>query len=84
VGETPSLRLSDGSAMAGWSGTLTRIDVDSDTTRDATGAATEPAAIAMDLHALEVPEAGEWWLELRVDYDRDRGWQWFFYRLSAE
>jgi hypothetical protein len=84
VGETLSLELSDGSAMAGWTGTLTPLDGTRAERITAAGLFSEtPQAIAM-LGGLETTTLGEWLLELRADYDRERGWQWFTYRLLAE
>ena len=84
VGEVLSLTLSDGSAMSGWTGSLVAIgDGRAGTLQadDAFGA--EPQASA-PLIGLAPPAAGEWLLQVRTDFDRERGWQSFLYRLVAE
>ena len=82
LGETLSLRLTDGSAMAGWTGSLTPL---SGTRAEALEAEArpEPAAV-VSLVGLEPNVAGEWLLQVRADLDRERGWQWFLYRLVVE
>ncbi len=85
IGETLGLQLDDGSAMSGWTGTLEPLGTFA-TAEPARAAATfgDGARAAPRLDGLEVPAAGEWLLELRADFDRERGWQWFLYRLMAE
>ena len=91
VGETLSLALDDGSAMIGWAGTLTPV---ADTITPLAGSGVEartaeasplltPTPVA-ELAGLEPTAAGEWLLQVRADLDRERGWQWFVYRLLAE
>jgi hypothetical protein len=84
VGETPSLNLDDGSALTKWTGKLTSLDAAHGSERTA-GAdyATDPQPNA-ELRGLEPDGAGDWLLEVRIDLDRERGWQWFLYRLQAE
>ncbi len=84
VGEVLSVTLSDGSAMSGWTGSLVPIgDSRAETLQadDAFGA--EPQGSA-PLVGLAPPTAGEWLLQVRTDFDRERGWQSFLYRLVAE
>jgi len=70
--------------MAGWTGTLTPLGGTRAGRIAAAGVFSEtPQAVAM-LAGLETTAPGEWLLELRADYDRERGWQWFAYRLLAE
>jgi hypothetical protein len=91
VDETLSLALDDGSAMVGWAGTITPL---ADTITPLAGSGVEartaqagpaltPTPIA-ELAGLEPTAAGEWLLQVRADLDRERGWQWFVYRLVAE
>ncbi len=84
AGETPSIRIDDGSAMAGWKGTLEPLG----DTRSEPILAEETFAdaprVTTKLTGLEPTVTGEWLLELLVEYDRERGWQWFLYRLTAE
>jgi hypothetical protein len=91
VGETLSLALDDGSAMIGWAGTLTPV---ADTITPVAGGGVEartteagpllPPTPVAELAGLEPTAAGEWLLQVRADLDRERGWQWFVYRLVAE
>ncbi len=83
VGEALSVTLSDGSAMTGWTGSLVPIgDTRAEALEadDAFGA--EPQGSAA-LVGLAPPAAGGWLLRVRVDFDRERGWQSFLYRLVA-
>ena len=84
IGETPTLSLNDASAMTGWTGRLTPLGAapGSERTAEADYAADpQPGA---ELRGLEPDGAGDWLLEIRVDLDRERGWQWFLFRLQAE
>lgn len=84
VGETPTLGLDDGSAMVGWTGTLEPVgQTRSERIHGSGSFPDEPQAVPL-LHGLEPTVAGEWLLELRADLDRERGWQWFLYRLVVE
>jgi hypothetical protein len=84
VGETPALRLDDGSAMVHWRGWLRPLPDTIAESRHAEDTFEDrPVALAR-LAGLEPTIAGQWSLELRADYDRSRGWQWFIYRLVAE
>ncbi len=84
IDETPSIRLDDGSAMVGWAGTLTPQASTPGTSREAAAAyPAAPAAVA-ELAGLEPTAAGDWLLEVRTDFDRQRGWQWWLYRLRVE
>jgi hypothetical protein len=83
VGEPLALELSDGSAIVHWQG---RAEPHGDTrgeTRLAEATFDEPMAGPV-LTGLEPDAAGEWLLEVRADYDRERGWQWYLFRLVAE
>jgi hypothetical protein len=82
VGETPSLRLDDGSAFVHWVGDIRRGDPGAVIETGAQAAYDDPVAGA-DLSGLEPRAPGRWILQVRVDYDRGRGWQWFIYRLDA-
>lgn len=84
VGETLSLRLGDGSALAGWTGEMESLQHSSVDPLEAEAAFPLEPQVAPALAGLEVPHAGEWLLRLRADFDRERGWQWFSYRLLAE
>jgi hypothetical protein len=84
VGETPELRLSDGSAIVHWEGRLEPLPGTPSETRPASATyEDEPQAVA-GLSGLEPIMPGEWLLEIRTDFDRERGWQWFLYRLVAQ
>ncbi len=84
IGETPALSLDDGSAMTGWTGRLTPLDAATGGERTAEADyATDPQPTA-ELRGLEPGDAGDWLLEIRIDLDRERGWQWFLFRLRAE
>jgi len=84
LGETLALRLTDGSGMAGWTGSLTPLE---GTAAEARGSEArsplEPAA-EVRLAGLEPTTTGEWLLQVRADLDRERGWQWFLFRLVVE
>jgi len=82
LGETLSLRLTDGSALAGWTGSLTPLSGTGAKALEAEGRP-EPATV-VSLVGLEPNAAGEWLLQVRADLDRERGWQWFLYRLVVE
>ena len=84
VGETPELALVDGSAMVHWQGWLEPLAGTEATMRRASASFDDEPQAAPRLDGLQPTAAGEWLLEVRVDYDRDRGWQWFLYRLRAE
>ncbi|MEA2026729.1 MAG: hypothetical protein U9O18_08555 [Chloroflexota bacterium] len=84
VGEIPSLRIDDDSAMVSWKGTLESLDKPGSERIFAEEAFEDAPRATPRLTGLEPTTAGEWLLELLVEYDRDRGWQWFLYRLSAE
>jgi hypothetical protein len=84
VGETPTITVGDGSAVVGWKGTLEPLgDRDSDGL-SAEVAYADEAQAAPELTGLEPTAPGEWLLELLVEYDRERGWQWFLYRLISD
>lgn len=83
VGEAPALRIDDGSALVHWQGRLEPISGPGAQTLEAEATFEEPTGTPT-LVGLEPPSAGQWLLEVRVDYDRDRGWQWFLFRLLAE
>ncbi len=83
VGETLALRTDDGSGLAGWNGQLTPLAglaIDSVT---ANGSVTDTMETTLSLAGLEAPAAGEWLLEVRVVFDRERGHQWQTFRLDA-
>ena len=82
VGEPLTLELDDGSAMVHWEGRAEPLSARSET-RLAQAAFDQPVAGPV-LTGLEPDAAGEWLLEVRADYDRERGWQWYLFRLIAE
>ena len=84
VGEALSLRADDGSAMISWKGTLELLGDTPSEKIVAEEAFGDAPRTTPQLTGLEPTAAGEWLLELLVEYDRDRGWQWFLYRLIAE
>ncbi len=84
VSETMGLRLSDGSAITAWEGSLSRLDGDGPPLLEASGVLTDSAAGQVALAGLEAPAAGEWLLELKVVFDRERGWLWTVYRLTVD
>jgi len=83
VGEAPELHLGDGSALLRWQGRLEPLAGTTAETRLAQATFDRPVAGPV-LTGLEPTTAGEWLLEVRTDYDRKRGWQWFLFRLRAE
>lgn len=84
LGETLALRLTDGSAMAGWTGSLTPLQGTAAEAREAeAGPPLDPAA-EVRLAGLEPTTTGEWLLQVRADLDRERGWQWYLFRLEVE
>jgi hypothetical protein len=83
IGETPELHLVDGSALLHWQGRLEPLSGTLEQPRLAQATFDRPEAGPL-LAGLEPITAGDWLLEVRVDYDRERGWQWFLFRLLAE
>ena len=83
VDEPLLLELDDGSAIVHWEGRLEPQPGTASETRLGQATFVEPSA-APQLTGLEPDQPGEWLLELRVDYDRERGWQWYLFRLVAE
>ena len=83
VGEPLTLGLADDSALVHWEGRLEPQTGTRAETRLAEADFDEPVA-GPTLTGLEPDQPGEWLLELRVDYDRERGWQWYLFRLIAE
>ena len=83
VGEPLRLVLDDGSAIVHWEGRLEPQPGTSAETRLAQATFDEPVA-GPTLTGLEPDQPGDWLLELRADYDRERGWQWYLFRLIAE
>ena len=83
VGEPLLLELDDGSAIVHWEGRLEPQPGTASETRLSQATFPEPRATPR-LTGLEPDRPGEWLLELRVDYDRERGWQWYLFRLVAE
>jgi len=82
VGEPLTLELDDGSAIVHWEGRVEPYEADSET-RFAGATFDGPVAEPV-LSGLEPDVAGEWLLQVRADYDRERGWQWYLFRLNAE
>jgi hypothetical protein len=84
VGETPVLSTEDGSALIAWQGRLSPLSGTQGNAREATGAVTDTPAATMPLDGLEPVARGEWLLEVRVEFDRERGWAWNAYRLVVK
>jgi hypothetical protein len=82
VGEPLELRLSDGSALTHWEGRLEPQPGTSAETRLAQATFDEPVT-EPTLAGLEPAVSGDWLLEVRADFDRERGWQWYLFRLAA-
>ncbi len=83
VGQPLRLELADGSAVVGWQGRAEPAPATGSEARRAEVAFDEPVA-GPPLTGLEPDAPGEWLLEVRADYDRERGWQWYLFRLIAE
>lgn len=83
VGESLALRTDDGSGLAGWTGHLTPLDGTQIDGIEGLGALTDTVESMVTLTGLEVPAKGEWLLEVRADFDRERGYQWQVFRLDA-
>jgi len=84
VGQAPRLRIDDGSAVIHWQGRLEPVGQPGVPEREAETTFVDDPSAAPVLVGLEPTSAGEWLLEVRVDYDRERGWQWFLFRLITE
>lgn len=84
AGETPLLRIADGSALVAWQGRLTPLGETDGESREAGGAITDSPVAEVALAGLEPPGRGGWLLEVRVDFDRERGWLWNAYRLVVD
>ncbi len=83
VGQPLSLELADGSALVGWKGRIEPQPGTASETRLAEATFDEPMAGPV-LTGLEPDAAGAWLVEVRADFDRERGWQWYLYRVVAE
>jgi hypothetical protein len=83
VGETLRLSLGDGSALTAWEGSLTLLGQGGER-RDASGTLTGMPLAEVELSGLTVPSAGQWLLELEVEFDRQRGWLQTHHRLVAD
>jgi len=84
VGEVPTVRLSDDSAITAWEGRLSPVGRTSGQARRASGALPDTTEAVVALAGLEPPAAGAWSLELEVTLDRERGWLRSTYRLVAD
>jgi hypothetical protein len=84
LGETLALRLTDGSGMAGWTGSLTPLEGTAAEARESEARSPLEPAAEVRLAGLEPTTTGEWLLQVRADLDRERGWQWFLFRLVVE
>lgn len=82
VAEVLQVRLSDGSAIVGWSGRLTPLDMPRRRTLDASAGPGSPDEV-MQLSGLAVPAVGRWLLDLEVEFDRERGWMRTFLVIDA-
>lgn len=83
IGETLALRTDDGSGLAGWNGTLTPLAGTQIDGAAAHSALTDTVEPMVGLVGLEAPTAGDWLLQVRVVFDRERGHQWQSFRLDA-
>jgi hypothetical protein len=83
VGETLALRTDDDSALAGWNGRLTPLAGTAIDGIEAIGGLTDSVESMVSLVGLEAPSRGQWRLEVRVVFDRERGHQWQIFRLDA-
>ncbi len=84
LGEHPQLRLDDGTAMAHWVARLESPAVPGTAIRQSEGGSAETPFTEAELTGLVPPTRGIWLLEVRADYDRERGWQWFVFRLDVK
>jgi hypothetical protein len=82
AGEVLRVGLSDGSAIVGWAGRLTPLEMPG---RRPLGASAGPGSPddVMELSGLAVPAAGRWLLDLEVEFDRERGWMRTFLVIDA-
>jgi hypothetical protein len=83
VGETLQVRTADGSGLIGWSGRLLPEAETAGLPLEVAHRQADPIGV-MALGGLEPTAPGAWVLLLRVDLDRERGWLWHAYRLTAE
>lgn len=83
VGETLFVRTTDGSGLAGWNGRLTPLAGTAIDSIEDQGALTDTVESMVPLLGLEAPSRGQWILEVRVVFDRERGHQWQVFRLDA-
>ncbi len=83
-GEVPRLRLDDDTAMVHWVARLESPAVTGTPIRQSEGGSAEAPFTEAELTGLVPPTPGIWLLEVRADYDRERGWQWFVFRLDVE
>jgi hypothetical protein len=83
-GEHPRLRLDDGSAMVHWVARLESPAVAGTPIRQREGGSAGAPFTETELTGLVPPTPGIWLLEVRADYDRERGWQWFVFRLDVD
>lgn len=84
TGEVLAARVSDGSAIIAWDGSLRRSGDPGGPRLASSGVITDELAAVVELTGLEAPTAGVWILTLRVVFDRDRGWLESRYRVRAE
>ena len=69
--------------MAGWRGFLEYADAPGERVLETEGTFDDGPQARAAMTGLGPAAEGEWLLEVRVDYDRERGWQWFLFRLVA-
>jgi hypothetical protein len=74
TGETPTLSVSDGSAIVAWEGSLTPLGRTEGRRLEAAGVVTEAPTSSLPLTGLEPMGPGRWLLEVEVMLDRERGW----------
>jgi hypothetical protein len=83
-GEPLSARLSDGSAIIAWEGSLEPLSDTPGAPISSEGAISDEVEASIGLVGLEAPDAGAWLLTLKVYFDRERGWMTTSYRLAVE
>ncbi len=83
VGELFTAQAADGSALTAWAGRLSSLDDPSQDDTRAKAVLAGPLENVVSLSGLEPPAAGEWLLDLEVEFDRERGWMRTFYVLDV-
>ena len=84
LGEPLSARLSDGSAIISWEGSIEPLSDNPGAHVSSKGVITDEVEASIGLVGLQAPDAGAWLLTLKVHFDRERGWMTTSYRLAVE